>query len=404
MAFALACLGIIGKVIAGAKTLAGSRQYDDMDMVVIIGAPDGVFQFTGQVIVNGIEDLRAVQCDAADATVLFKENLCHTIPPASARSANVNVNVIGPAVLAKQNRGDIPRKSEGWPATHEKQPGRTTVQEDPMSVAVTAKERDSDALVVSQVYDGILRLTLNNPPANALSMALLEALKASLDKAGEDHHVRVVIIAAAGKLFSAGHDLKELTSHRQDEDRGRAFFEKTMRLCAEVMMTITNLPKPVIAEIDGVATAAGCQLVATCDLAICTDTSTFGTPGVNIGLFCSTPMVALSRTAHRKQAMEMLLTGEQVDASSAREYGLVNRIVPKEYLRTVTDKYAAVIASKSPLTLKIGKEAFYQQLERPLLEAYDYTAWVMTENMMARDAEEGINAFLEKRDPKWTGR
>ena len=169
------------------------------------------------------------------------------------------------------------------------------------------------------------------------------------------------------------------------------------------MMSITGLPKPVIAEVDGLATAAGCQLVATCDLAICTDTSSFCTPGVNIGLFCSTPMVAISRAAHRKQAMEMLLTGEAVDASTAKEFGLVNRIVPKEYLRTVTDKYASGIASKSPKTLKIGKEAFYQQIERPLGEAYDYAAWVMTENMMARDAEEGINAFLEKREPKWTG-
>jgi len=273
-----------------------------------------------------------------------------------------------------------------------------------MTETALARETGTDVLLVRQRSDGILRLTLNSPPANALSIALLQELNDALEAARDDSEVRVVVIAAAGKLFSAGHDLKEMTAHREDDDRGRAFFEKTMRLCAHVMMTITGLPKPVIAEVDGLATAAGCQLVATCDLAICTDTSQFCTPGVNIGLFCSTPMVAVSRAAHRKQAMEMLLTGEPIDASTAKEFGLVNRIVPKKYLRTVTDKYAHVIASKSPLTLKIGKEAFYQQLERPLGEAYEYTAWVMTENMMARDAEEGIKAFLEKRDPKWTGR
>ncbi len=226
---------------------------------------------------------------------------------------------------------------------------------------------------------------------------------AALDKAASDKAVRVIILAAAGKLFSAGHDLKEMTVHRADEDRGRAFFEKTMRLCADLMLKITHLPKPVIAEIDGLATAAGCQLVASCDLAICTDTSTFCTPGVNIGLFCSTPMVAISRAAHRKQAMEMLLTGETIDASTAKDFGLVNRIVPKQYLVQVVNKYASVIASKSPLTLKIGKEAFYRQIDMPLEEAYDYAANVMVENMLARDAEEGIGAFLGKRKPEWKG-
>ena len=273
-----------------------------------------------------------------------------------------------------------------------------------MSDAVAANKSDANTLVVRQQADGVLRLTLNNPPANTLSIAVMDALLEALQFAGEEKAVRVVVLSASGKVFSAGHDLKELTAHRDDTDRGKAFYEKTMRLCSEIMVTITRLPKPVIAEVDGLATAAGCQLVATCDLAICTDTSSFCTPGVNIGLFCSTPMVAVSRAAHRKQAMEMLLTGEPVDASTAKEFGLVNRIVPREYLRTVTDKYAKTIASKSALTLKIGKEAFYQQIERPLTEAYDYTAWVMTENMLARDAEEGINAFLEKRDPKWTDR
>ncbi|PZU22179.1 MAG: enoyl-CoA hydratase [Shinella sp.] len=266
------------------------------------------------------------------------------------------------------------------------------------------KDKDeAGGILLSMQDEGVLRLTLNNPPANALSIALMEALTAELDRAGSDKSVRVVVIAAAGKLFSAGHDLKEMTAHRGDEDGGRAFFEKTMRLCADLMLKITHLPKPVIAEINGLATAAGCQLVASCDLAICTDTSTFCTPGVNIGLFCSTPMVAVTRAAHRKQAMEMLLTGETIDASTAKDFGLVNRIVPKEYLTQVVMKYAATIAAKSPLTLKIGKEAFYRQIEMPLEEAYDYAAQVMVENMLNVDAEEGICAFLQKRNAEWKG-
>ncbi|SMD08561.1 enoyl-CoA hydratase [Rhizobium sp. RU36D] len=274
-----------------------------------------------------------------------------------------------------------------------------------MADVVSFRKEDCEQAtpLMEALNDGVLRLTLNNPPANALSIALMEALLAALDRAATDKAVRVVILAAAGKLFSAGHDLKEMTAHRADADRGRAFFEKTMRLCADLMLKITHLPKPVIAEIDGLATAAGCQLVASCDLAICTDTSTFCTPGVNIGLFCSTPMVAISRAAHRKQAMEMLLTGETIDASTAKDFGLVNRIVPKQYLVQVVNKYASVIASKSPLTLKIGKEAFYRQIDVPLEAAYDYAAGVMVENMLARDAEEGIGAFLGKRNPEWKG-
>ena len=251
--------------------------------------------------------------------------------------------------------------------------------------------------------NGILRLTLNSPPANALSIAMMETLLGEIRRAGADKSVRVVIIGALGKVFSAGHDLKELTAHRGDADKGLGFFQKTFALCAELMLAITHCPKPVIAEVEGLATAAGCQLVSTCDLAICTDTATFCTPGVNIGLFCSTPMVAISRAAHRKQAMEMLLTGETIDAANAKDFGLVNRIVPKQYLRQIVDKYAAVIASKSPLTVKIGKEAFYNQIDMPLEKAYDYASRVMTENMLARDAEEGIGAFLGKRHPEWTG-
>ncbi|ASR09645.1 enoyl-CoA hydratase [Rhizobium leguminosarum bv. viciae] len=266
--------------------------------------------------------------------------------------------------------------------------------------AAGAKE---GGLLTRSLRDGVLRLVLDNPPANVLSIALLEALLEELETAGAEQDVRVVVIASTGNVFSAGHDLKELTAHRADEDQGAAFFEKTFRLAADLMLKIAHLPKPVIAEIDGLATAAGCQLVASCDLAICTDSSTFCTPGVNIGLFCSTPMVAVSRAAHRKQAMEMLLTGETIDASTAKDFGLVNRIVPKQYLAQVVSKYAAVIASKSPLTLKIGKEAFNRQLELPVEAAYDYTARVMVENMLTEDAQEGIGAFLGKRMPEWKG-
>jgi len=266
------------------------------------------------------------------------------------------------------------------------------------------KEADrTDGLLLRSLRDGVLRLILNDPPANSLSIALLQALMAELEKAEADLDVRVVVIASTGAVFSAGHDLKELTAHRVDEDQGAAFFEKSFRLCADLMLKIAHLPKPVIAEVDGLATAAGCQLVASCDLAICTDTSTFCTPGVNIGLFCSTPMVAVSRAAHRKQAMEMLLTGETIDASTAKDFGLVNRIVPKQYLAQVVSKYAAVIAGKSPLILKIGKEAFYRQLELPVEAAYDYAAMVMVDNMLTQDAQEGIGAFLGKRKPEWKG-
>lgn len=257
------------------------------------------------------------------------------------------------------------------------------------------------ALVLRQLNDGVLRLTLNNPPANALSIAVMETLMGELQAAGEDSSVRVVIIASTGNIFSAGHDLKELTAHRADADDGVAFFEESFALAADLMLEITRLPKPVIAEIDGLATAAGCQLVASCDLAICTDTATFCTPGVNIGLFCSTPMVAISRAAHRKQAMEMLLTGETIDASTAKDFGLVNRIVPKQYLTQVVTKYAAVIASKSPEAIRIGKEAFYRQLEMPVEEAYTFAAEVMVDSMLTADAEEGIGAFLGKRMPVW---
>lgn len=270
-----------------------------------------------------------------------------------------------------------------------------------MADVVQLHKSEGNGLLSEERHDAVLRLTLANPPANALSIALMEALSGALDKAATDDGIRVVVLAATGSLFSAGHDLKEMTAHRADADGGRAFFEKTMRMCADLMLKIAGLPQPVIAEIDGLATAAGCQLVATSDLAICTDTSTFCTPGVNIGLFCSTPMVAVTRAAHPKQAMEMLLTGETIDASTAKDFGLVNRIVPKQYLRQVVDKYAAVIASKSPEALRIGKAAYRAQAGLPLPEAYDKAISIMVDNMLRDDAREGIGAFLEKRMPDW---
>lgn len=270
------------------------------------------------------------------------------------------------------------------------------------NVAEIAEER-ARRLIEQELVDGVLRLTLANPPANALSIAMMAAIASALQAAREDRSVRVIILSASGKLFCAGHDLKEITAARNDPDRGRAFFARTMNDCAALMQAIVNHPKPVIAEVAGLATAAGCQLVASCDLAIASTEATFCTPGVNIGLFCSTPMVALTRNVSRKQAMEMLLTGEIIDATTAREFGLVNRVVPPEYLTQVVNKYAQAIASKSPLTLRIGKETFYRQAEMSLEEAYRYAAGVMVENMMARDAEEGIGAFVQKRKPEWTG-
>jgi enoyl-CoA hydratase/carnithine racemase len=272
-----------------------------------------------------------------------------------------------------------------------------------LSFRTEASKANGGSLVLRQLADGVLRLTLNSPPANVLSIAMLETLMGELQSAAADEAVRVVIIASTGDVFSAGHDLKELTAHRADPDDGEAFFEEIFALAADLMLEITRLPKPVIAEIDGLATAAGCQLVASCDLAICTDTATFCTPGVNIGLFCATPMVAITRAAHRKQAMEMLLTGETIDASTAKDFGLVNRIVPKQYLTQVVTKYASVIAAKSPMALRIGKEAFYRQLEMPVEEAYGYAAEVMVDSVMTTDAEEGIAAFLDGRMPDWSG-
>ncbi|MGA0923220.1 MAG: enoyl-CoA hydratase [Lutimaribacter sp.] len=249
---------------------------------------------------------------------------------------------------------------------------------------------------------GVLRLTLNDARRrNALSEEMLQLLGQAVAEAGQNPAVRVVVLDAIGPAFCAGHDLKQLTAGRAAADGGRAYFAKIMGLCAQVMQAIVACPKPIIAEVAGVATAAGCQLVASCDLALAAEGAQFSTPGVNIGLFCSTPMVALSRNVAAKHAMEMLLMGEMVSAARAAEMGLVNRVVPAQALRAQTQSFAEKIASKSSLTLATGKGAFYAQADMPLAQAYGYAAQVMVDNMLARDAEEGIGAFIEKRAPQW---
>jgi len=270
--------------------------------------------------------------------------------------------------------------------------------------AIASKEPISESQpVVESMHGHVLRLTLSLPARrNSLSVEMLTSIGEALDQAARNSAVRVVVIAAEGPVFSAGHDLKELTSHRADKDRGRAHFSSIMEQCSALMRSIVRLPKPVIAEIAGVATAAGCQLVASCDLAVASEEARFQTPGVHIGLFCSTPMVALSRSVARKHALEMLLTGDMVPASRAAEIGLVNRVVKAEHLTSETMALAAQIATKSSMTLKTGKEAFQHQFDLPLEEAYGYCAQVMVENMLGEDAEEGIGAFLEKRTPNWT--
>ena len=245
-------------------------------------------------------------------------------------------------------------------------------------------------------------LTLNRPAArNSLSEALIAELHRAVNELCDDGGVRAVVIAASGTAFSAGHDMKELTARRADPDRGRAYFAQVMNACSAMMQAIVQLPKPVVAAVQGTATAAGCQLVASCDLAVASKAAAFATPGVDIGLFCSTPMVALSRNIARKHAMEMLLTGEPVSAAAAREMGLINRVVTIGTERDAAIELAQKVASKSAYTVRIGKAAFYRQAEMSLADAYRYAAEVMTENMMARDAEEGIGAFIDKREPKW---
>lgn len=271
-------------------------------------------------------------------------------------------------------------------------------------VAATAAASEISPVTITRPEAGIAVLTLDRPASrNALSMAMLEALGAAVAKLGRDDTVKAIVLAANGPAFCAGHDLKELTAHRSDADGGRAFYGATMSLCADVMQAIVTCPKPVIAAVHAMATAAGCQLVATCDLAVAAAGAKFCTPGVNIGLFCSTPMVALSRNVPRKRAMEMLLLGESIGAREAADYGLVNRVVEPDKVMDEALGMARSIASKSSLTVAVGKEAFYAQIEKSLGDAYAFATDVMVTNMMAEDAKEGIGAFIEKRDPSWKG-
>ena len=266
-----------------------------------------------------------------------------------------------------------------------------------------AAQRDPGAPPLLRADQGpVAVLTLNRPEArNCLSEDLLAALHAAIAEIGGSDAIRAIVITGAGSAFSSGHDLKELSSHRTDPDRGKAYFAKIMDACSRMMLSIVRSPKPVIAAVNGIATAAGCQLVATCDLAVASQDARFATPGVNIGLFCSTPMVALSRNLSRKAAMEMLLLGDMVGADEAKELGLVNRVVRPDETVNAAVELGRKIAEKPKATLKIGKEAFYRQLEMPLEEAYAYASAVMVENMLHEEAKEGIGAFLEKRQPRW---
>jgi enoyl-CoA hydratase/carnithine racemase len=260
----------------------------------------------------------------------------------------------------------------------------------------------TEPILLREDHDAVATLTLNTPKSlNALSNGMIAALQDQFDTLGEDPSIRAIILKGVGKAFCAGHDLREMTQGRQAEDGGRAYFTDLFSRCAKLMTTIPSLPQPVIAEVHGIATAAGCQLVASCDLAIAAEGTRFGVNGVNIGLFCSTPMVALSRNIPRKQAFEMLTTGRFIDADKAEALGLINRVVPHDELGATTSEMAQTIAAKLGMAVKIGKQAFYEQITMPLEAAYEYTGNAMTENMLYRETEEGIAAFLEKRDPTW---
>lgn len=259
-----------------------------------------------------------------------------------------------------------------------------------------------DPILLREDTGAVATLTLNTPGnLNALSDAMIAALTEELGAIAAGKDVRAVILKGAGKAFCAGHDLKEMTAGRQAEDGGKAYFADLFKRCAALMTLIPSMPQPVIAEVHGIATAAGCQLVASCDMAVAAEGTKFGVNGVNIGLFCSTPMVALSRNIPRKKAFEMLTTGSFVDAAEAADLGLVNKVVPHEDLAGATRDLADLVASKLGAAVRIGKQAYYEQLQMPLSEAYAYTGDVMVENMLYRDTEEGIAAFLEKRDPTW---
>ncbi len=262
---------------------------------------------------------------------------------------------------------------------------------------------ETSSIIITEIQDHVAIVTLNRPEArNSLSLELIDLLTQKINELGQAADVFAIILAAEGPAFCGGHDLKELTAARKIKDKGKAFFKLTMGNCSKLIQSIVRCPKPVIAAVQGTATAAGCQLVASCDLAVASQNAQFATPGVNIGLFCSTPMVALSRNISHKHAMEMLLLGELVNAEQALQWGLINRISTQEDVLTEAQSMANTIASKSPATVAVGKAAFYQQLEMGLSEAYDYASNVMTENMLTIDAEEGIGAFIEKRTPKWS--
>ena len=258
------------------------------------------------------------------------------------------------------------------------------------------------AILERRVADGIAHLEMNAPDRlNALSDEMLAALHATFDDLAEDRAVRAIVLSGSGKAFCAGHDLKQMTQGRQKADGGKAYFKDLFDRCAAMMARIRTLPQPVIAQVHGIATAAGCQLVATCDMAVAAEGTRFGVNGVNIGLFCSTPMVALSRNIPRKHAFEMLTTGQFLDAQKAMDLGLVNRVVAPDDLEKAASGLAETVAGKLAAAVKIGKEAFYEQIEMPVDAAYAYTGDVMVQNMLYRDTEEGIAAFLEKREPNW---
>jgi len=264
------------------------------------------------------------------------------------------------------------------------------------------KENTKDILKIDKNQTGILRLILDDQKnKNALSENMMTQLKNNLVAASSDDSVKVIVIAAVGDVFCSGHNLKDITEARNNEDDGKSYFIDLFYLCSSLMQMIVTCSKPVIAEVNGVATAAGCQLVASCDLAIASDSSKFATPGVNIGLFCSTPMVALSRNVNKKDAMKMLLTGDMIDAPEAKRISLINDYVSKGKLKDAVLSLAMKISSKSPKTIEIGKEAFYNQYEMNLSDAYSYASKVMTSNSLNDDAKEGISSFLEKREPIW---
>ena len=257
-------------------------------------------------------------------------------------------------------------------------------------------------VLIQDINDDILRLTLDDSKnKNALSEIMMKELINAFTDASHDSSIKVIVIAATGNVFCSGHNLKEINEAKKAEDKGESYYLDLFKTCSELMQFIINCPKPVIAEVNGVATAAGCQLVASCDLAISSNSSKFATPGVNIGLFCSTPMVALSRNVSKKDSMKMLLTGDMIPADEAKRISLINDFVPDDQLTKSVMDLAKKISEKSQAVLKIGKEAFYKQSQLNIEDAYEYTSMVMTKNMMIDDASEGINAFLKKRNPKW---